>query len=123
MASTPSTLEVEALATAAGLAPDSREFAEHLDRNHDNLRNLGLRSLFLFPKKAAIRDTAAKFSTHLQSSDTSSSSSRRERDAADRFASYDPDSDCVYMIGNSLGLQPVNTRKLLMEELDVWAQR
>ncbi|KAJ3217792.1 hypothetical protein HDU81_000745 [Chytriomyces hyalinus] len=29
----------------------------------------------------------------------------------------------VYMIGNSLGLQPVATRKLINEELDVWGER
>ncbi|KAI9014852.1 pyridoxal phosphate-dependent transferase [Gaertneriomyces semiglobifer] len=31
------------------------------------------------------------------------------------------DSDCIYLCGNSLGLQPKKTRKLLEEELDVWA--
>ncbi|KAI8608023.1 pyridoxal phosphate-dependent transferase [Chytriomyces sp. MP71] len=31
--------------------------------------------------------------------------------------------DVVYMIGNSLGLQPVRTKKLVNEELDVWATR
>ena len=31
--------------------------------------------------------------------------------------------ECVYLCGNSLGLQPKNTRKLLNEELDVWAAR
>ncbi|KAJ3008795.1 UNVERIFIED_CONTAM: hypothetical protein HDU68_002940 [Siphonaria sp. JEL0065] len=33
------------------------------------------------------------------------------------------DKDVVYMIGNSLGLQPVATKKLINEELDVWADR
>jgi len=31
--------------------------------------------------------------------------------------------DCVYLCGNSLGLQPRHTRQLLLEELDVWAER
>jgi hypothetical protein len=30
---------------------------------------------------------------------------------------------CVYMIGNSLGLQPKRTRTLLNQELDVWEKR
>lgn len=30
---------------------------------------------------------------------------------------------CVYLCGNSLGLQSVHARKLVNEELDVWAER
>ncbi|CAE8611683.1 unnamed protein product [Polarella glacialis] len=32
-----------------------------------------------------------------------------------------PDADCVYLVGNSLGLQPRRTRELISEELDNWA--
>jgi kynureninase len=30
---------------------------------------------------------------------------------------------CVYLCGHSLGLQPKNTKKLIEEELQVWADR
>ena len=31
--------------------------------------------------------------------------------------------DCIYLCGHSLGLQPKITRKILNEELNVWAER
>lgn len=31
--------------------------------------------------------------------------------------------DCVYLCGNSLGLQPRAAKQMLLEELDVWARR
>ena len=33
-----------------------------------------------------------------------------------------PGSDSVYLCGNSLGLQPVDTRSYVLEELDKWAE-
>lgn len=33
-----------------------------------------------------------------------------------------PAADCVYLVGNSLGLQPKRTRELVVEELDKWAK-
>ena len=30
------------------------------------------------------------------------------------------DAECTYLCGNSLGLQPKNTRTLINQELDVW---
>jgi hypothetical protein len=33
------------------------------------------------------------------------------------------DKECIYLCGNSLGLQPKCTRDLINEELDVWATR
>jgi kynureninase len=35
----------------------------------------------------------------------------------------DPSDPCVYLCGNSLGLQPKRTRPLLNEELSIWATR
>jgi kynureninase len=32
-------------------------------------------------------------------------------------------SELVYLCGNSLGLQPKRSRELVLEELDVWAER
>uniref|UniRef100_A0A671KES8 Kynureninase n=1 Tax=Sinocyclocheilus anshuiensis TaxID=1608454 RepID=A0A671KES8_9TELE len=32
-----------------------------------------------------------------------------------------PSEDCVYFAGNSLGLQPKNTKKYIEEELEKWA--
>lgn len=34
----------------------------------------------------------------------------------------DPSEDCIYLVGNSLGLQPKLARRYLEEELDKWAQ-
>lgn len=30
--------------------------------------------------------------------------------------------DCIYFVGNSLGLQPKNTKKYIDEELEKWAK-
>ncbi|XP_043086847.1 kynureninase [Puntigrus tetrazona] len=76
-----------------GCSPTSLSVAEHLDR-HDELRLL--RQEFLVPK---ISD--------LPLSDLSL---------------VDGSEDCVYFAGNSLGLQPKNTRKYIDEELEKWAK-
>ncbi|KAI8807878.1 pyridoxal phosphate-dependent transferase [Cladochytrium replicatum] len=34
----------------------------------------------------------------------------------------EPDGDSIYLCGNSLGLQPIHTKKILNEELEVWAE-
>ncbi|XP_016120457.1 kynureninase-like [Sinocyclocheilus grahami] len=73
-------------------SPTSRRLAEHLDR-HDELQKL--RQEFLVPK---ISD--------LPPSDLSL---------------VDGSEDCVYFAGNSLGLQPKNTKKYIEEELEKWA--
>ena len=33
-----------------------------------------------------------------------------------------PEDDCVYLCGNSLGLQPKSTKELLTQELQVWQE-
>jgi kynureninase len=39
----------------------------------------------------------------------------------DEAAVRKPGSECVYLCGNSLGLQPIDTRAFVLEELDKWA--
>ncbi|XP_059417012.1 kynureninase [Carassius carassius] len=73
-------------------SPTSLRVAEHLDQ-HDELRLL--RQEFLIPK---ISD--------LPLSDLSL---------------VDGSEDCIYLAGNSLGLQPKNTKKYIEEELEKWA--
>ncbi|RXN32503.1 kynureninase [Labeo rohita] len=74
-------------------SPTSRRVAEHLDKQ-DELRHL--RQEFLIPKIS-----------ELSTSDLSL---------------VDGAEDCVYLAGNSLGLQPKNTKKYIDEELEKWAK-
>ncbi|KAK7154686.1 hypothetical protein R3I93_009583 [Phoxinus phoxinus] len=73
--------------------PTARRLAEHLDRL-DPLRHLRLE--FLMPRTA-----------DLPTADLSL---------------VDGSEDCIYFAGNSLGLQPKNTKKYLDEELEKWAK-
>ncbi|KAJ3186664.1 hypothetical protein HDU85_007484 [Gaertneriomyces sp. JEL0708] len=82
----------EILANQSGVPVGSADFAGVLDAN-DALQHL--RNEFLIPK---VRDVIPE-----------------------GHNAVDMDSDCIYLCGNSLGLQPKKTRKLLEEELDVWA--
>ncbi|KNE57323.1 kynureninase [Allomyces macrogynus ATCC 38327] len=86
--------QLRAEATAARLDLASPQFAAHLDAA-DPLR--ALRNDFLLPAYPAPAAGTAAASAH-----------------ADKV---------VYLCGNSLGLQPRGTRDLLMQELDVWANR
>ncbi|KAJ3108000.1 hypothetical protein HDU97_002580 [Phlyctochytrium planicorne] len=105
--------ELVSLATEVGVPLTSKAFAKFLDEERDELRDLKLRDEFLFPKVSTIRDTALRTSkVHAAGEET-----------LKPVDDLDLDSDAVYMIGNSLGLQPKRTRKLLNEELDVWAER
>lgn len=38
------------------------------------------------------------------------------------FSLVDKEKDCIYLCGNSLGLQPKNARVLVDKEFDKWAQ-
>ncbi|KAJ3098857.1 hypothetical protein HDU96_010922 [Phlyctochytrium bullatum] len=102
--------ELTSQATEASLDLTSKDFASFLDQI-DELKELGLRDEFHFPKVSSIVGTAqrmnkAGFTNGIQPVDN-----------------LGPDDACVYMIGNSLGLQPRRTRELLNQELDVWAER
>ena len=35
----------------------------------------------------------------------------------------DPDDECIYMIGHSLGLQPKNVLGFITNEVDKWAKK
>ncbi|XP_029372480.1 kynureninase isoform X2 [Echeneis naucrates] len=86
----------EALEQVAALlrcSPTSAEVASYLDK-HDQLRHL--REDFLVPKIA-----------DLPPSD---------------LTLVDGSAECIYLVGNSLGLQPKKARKYLEEELDKWAK-
>ncbi|XP_051751876.1 kynureninase [Ctenopharyngodon idella] len=74
-------------------SPTSLRLAEHLDR-HDPLRHL--RQEFLMPR---VSDLPPADLTLVDGSE-----------------------DCVYFAGNSLGLQPKNTKKYIDEELEKWAK-
>nr|XP_054590430.1 kynureninase isoform X2 [Nothobranchius furzeri] len=84
---------VERIAASLGCSPTSVQVAEFLDK-HDQLGHL--RENFLVPKVA-----------DLPPSDLSL---------------VDGSLDCVYLSGNSLGLQPKMARKYLEEELEKWAK-
>ncbi|XP_061571940.1 kynureninase [Cololabis saira] len=84
---------VERVALSLGCSPTSAQVAAHLDQ-HDQLRHL--REKFLVPKTAT-----------LPPSDLSL---------------VDGQDECIYLVGNSLGLQPRTARRYLEEELDKWGQ-
>ncbi|XP_074520544.1 kynureninase isoform X2 [Halichoeres trimaculatus] len=84
---------IRAVSASLGCSPTSAEVASYLDE-HDELRPL--RDEFLLPK---ISD--------LPPSDLSL---------------VDGSKDCIYFVGNSLGLQPKNARRYLEEELEKWAK-
>ncbi|KAJ8393784.1 hypothetical protein AAFF_G00056990 [Aldrovandia affinis] len=84
---------LERVSGALGCSPTSLDVATHLDK-HDPLRHL--RKQFLIPKVG-----------DLPPSDLSL---------------VDGAEDCIYFVGNSLGLQPRSARKYIDEELDKWAK-
>uniref|UniRef100_A0A8C4EIE2 Kynureninase n=1 Tax=Dicentrarchus labrax TaxID=13489 RepID=A0A8C4EIE2_DICLA len=90
--STPSDT-LKRVATLLGCSPTSAGVAAYLDK-HDKLSHL--REQFLVPK---ISD--------LPPSDLSL---------------VDGEQECIYLVGNSLGLQPKMARKYLEEELEKWAK-
>ena len=102
------------IASKNGLDPLSHEFARYLDDN-DELKHL--REEFSLPKVSeCIAEGVGKL--------------------AEKYLGYNKDhslkwcsllvpitaeEEVVYLNGNSLGLLPKRTRKLINEELDVWA--
>ncbi len=118
-----------------GCSSTSRCVAEHLDR-HDELRLL--RQEFLIPKISDLPPCEWRFMTrHISQPDiwlrlyqhdgvfaqihTSSDFSWFLLFLAD-LSLVDGSEDCVYLAGNSLGLQPKNTKKYIDEELEKWAK-
>uniref|UniRef100_A0A3B3BJH6 Abnormal fluorescence under UV illumination n=3 Tax=Oryzias melastigma TaxID=30732 RepID=A0A3B3BJH6_ORYME len=84
---------VQQVSSSLGCSPSSPQVAAHFDKN-DELQDL--RKNFLVPKIA-----------DLPVSDLSL---------------VDGSEECIYLCGNSLGLQPKMARKYLEEELDKWAK-
>uniref|UniRef100_A0A7N5ZTT9 Kynureninase n=1 Tax=Anabas testudineus TaxID=64144 RepID=A0A7N5ZTT9_ANATE len=89
----PKPLAPKGISASLGCSPTSAEVASYLDK-HDKLRHL--REKFLVPRIA-----------DLPPSDLSL---------------VDGTKDCIYLVGNSLGLQPKMARKYLDEELEKWAK-
>ncbi|XJO76411.1 hypothetical protein BDV3_006936 [Batrachochytrium dendrobatidis] len=88
-----STRTIHQLIAESNLPLGSFELAEWLDSKLPSLR-----SDFCIPKVATV--------------------SSNPQDLNDDVALQ----ECVYLCGNSLGLQPLSTRKLINEELDVWQE-
>uniref|UniRef100_A0A8C7FGE4 Kynureninase n=1 Tax=Oncorhynchus kisutch TaxID=8019 RepID=A0A8C7FGE4_ONCKI len=84
---------LERVSTLLGCSQTSNEVATYLD-NHDELKHL--REQFLLPKVA-----------ELPPSD---------------LTLVDGTKECIYFVGNSLGLQPKMAKKYIDEELDKWAK-
>uniref|UniRef100_A0A5S6QFW1 Kynureninase n=1 Tax=Trichuris muris TaxID=70415 RepID=A0A5S6QFW1_TRIMR len=84
---------LETIAKQQGFAVTDVAFAKYMDEN-DPLKHL--RRLFLYPKMADL-------------------------DGVD-LSAVDEDEDAIYLCGNSLGLQPRNTKELIDKELDKWAK-
>ncbi|KAK3574915.1 hypothetical protein QTP86_018985 [Hemibagrus guttatus] len=84
---------IERVSKQLGCSMTSRDVAEYFDQ-HDKLRDL--RREFLVPK---VSDLPQSDPTLVDGSE-----------------------DCIYFVGNSLGLQPKNTKKYIDEELEKWAK-
>ncbi|KAF5890880.1 kynureninase, partial [Clarias magur] len=84
---------IESVSKQLGCSTTSPDVAEYFDR-HDTLRDL--RQEFLVPKVS-----------DLPQSD---------------LTLVDGSEDCIYFVGNSLGLQPKNTKNYINEELEKWAK-
>ncbi|KAG0140639.1 hypothetical protein CROQUDRAFT_674527 [Cronartium quercuum f. sp. fusiforme G11] len=93
------------LSASACLSLTDPEFARYMDTVASPG---GLRAEFRLPKKSAL--TSAESSTD-SSSAVPTSVDDEEADA------------CVYLCGNSLGLQNRRAAEMVLEELDVWAER
>ena len=86
------------------------KYAQEQDEKYPNFRHL-----FEIPR---VRDVTAK--VHDPSLTATAAKTSSQTSAHD---SHESDEEAVYLCGNSLGLMPKNTRKIINEELDVWASR
>lgn len=85
---------LEEAAKAVGKPLASLEVAKALDEKLSKLPS-NQRSSFLVPRNGGLPETDASLAP--------------------------PQEECVYLVGNSLGLQPSKTKELVCEELDKWA--
>eukprot|EP00933_Yihiella_yeosuensis_P003822 TRINITY_DN10715_c3_g1_i1.p1 TRINITY_DN10715_c3_g1~~TRINITY_DN10715_c3_g1_i1.p1 ORF type:complete len:488 (-),score=107.25 TRINITY_DN10715_c3_g1_i1:162-1625(-) len=87
---------IRAVGEALNKPLESAEVAETLDKRFGDLSSGKLRSCFNVPKHKDLPGVDTK--------------------------QVDPEADCTYLVGNSLGLQPKRTRELVNEELDSWSK-
>lgn len=119
------------LSASACLSLTDPDFARYMD----TLASPGgLRAEFRLPKKTGIASSSASSTGRYLSSFflfsplnslsltlffiTADATSTAPTSAEDEEADA-----CVYLCGNSLGLQPRRTAEMVLEELDVWAER
>ncbi|KAH9823354.1 pyridoxal phosphate-dependent transferase [Melampsora americana] len=96
------------LSASACLSLTDPQFARYMD----NVASpSSLRSEFRLPKKSAISSATNSITDQTSSTTTTTSIDDEENDA------------CVYLCGNSLGLQPRRAAEMVLEEMDVWAER
>lgn len=99
---------------------DSLEFARRMD-SADPLRRFRLQ--FIFPTKAAIAQSGATSSASTTSSTSArSSASTSARSSLPSSRDESGGDDCIYLTGNSLGLQPRKTQEYVDAELEDWAR-
>lgn len=111
-------ITIERVAAEHNLPLDSRGLAQRLDLD-DPLKHL--RSQFHIPTRGQVSQHRAHDPT--QSIDNESTLAPPDGSLSGDSSNHDDDFEpCVYLCGNSLGLQPVGTRQLLNEELDVWQE-
>lgn len=95
------------LSSSGATSPNSPQFSSYLDQL-DQLAPL--RSQFSFPKRKTVW------------TETYSQEREREREREGHVeAQPDEVKPAVYLAGNSLGLMPKDTPRLIQEELSVWA--
>ncbi|KAI8891988.1 pyridoxal phosphate-dependent transferase [Globomyces pollinis-pini] len=80
----------------------TREEALELDKQYPSLRDQ-----FIIPKLKTISKNSSNNATETECIDLSAEDGERE---------------CVYLCGNSLGLQPKQTKSLVLQELEVWSE-
>ena len=90
------------------------EFAKNFDAS-DPLRHF--RAEFLVPSKADLKSRTLE--TRQEEPPPSSSLSSYSSSSS----SEDPSSPCIYLCGNSLGLQPRQTSSLVQTHLSTWAKK
>ncbi|KAK1798851.1 hypothetical protein P4O66_007134 [Electrophorus voltai] len=97
---------IETVSEQLGCSATSQEVAAHLDL-HDDLQHL--RQEFLVPTVADLPPSKTRHNNPTPNP------------TAD-LALRDGSEECIYFVGNSLGLQPKNTKKYIDEELEKWAK-
>ncbi|KAI9784052.1 MAG: Kynureninase (L-kynurenine hydrolase) [Peltula sp. TS41687] len=96
------------------------EHARSLDEQ-DPLRHF--RAEFIIPSKADLTSPTLETQQDERSSSSSRSSPSTTTSSSSSSSSPDPSSPCIYLCGNSLGLQPRRTSALIQTHLSTWAKK